>query len=326
MKYLEDKREKKLRRKNNLLKNFFLALILGLWFIGLFYYIKTSTYLEIPIEENKIIPYFEETGADLKYLYCSLLKRAKKSIFISTFGLSDPDILAILKTKKAEGVKITHHNSPAQKKLRKKISGLYHKKILIIDDKELYIGSANCSKPSLTFFGNQIFGFCDADLIQSVLNNSSFQTEDLSFFLLPKDKKEALSKLLNTLKEAKNHIYITMYALTHKEIIAEIISAYKRGVKIAIFLDKKMSEGTCKKYTTNLQKEGIPIYIRVKNGTLHHKSALIDDTYITGSANWSAAGFSKNEETLLFLNKSPPEVNNFIKSSFYFSTPTKGDH
>ncbi|MCH9617634.1 MAG: Cardiolipin synthase A [Chlamydiia bacterium] len=114
-----------------------------------------------------------------------------------------------------------------------------------------------------------------------------------------------------------------MYALTHKKIIAEIIAAHKRGVDTTLYLDKGMANGTCKKYIALLQKEGVPIFIREKGGLLHHKSALIDTTYIFGSANWSASGFQKNEETLLFI-KDPPEklllnMNTFLKNTKYYS-------
>lgn len=118
-----------------------------------------------------------------------------------------------------------------------------------------------------------------------------------------------------------------MYALTHKDIIAELIASHKKGVSISIFLDKGMVRGTCKKYISLLQREGVPLFVRAKGGLLHHKSALIDNTYIFGSANWSAAGFNKNEETLLFI-KAPPKkflqkIHAFIKNTKYYSIPLK---
>jgi phosphatidylserine/phosphatidylglycerophosphate/cardiolipin synthase-like enzyme len=116
-----------------------------------------------------------------------------------------------------------------------------------------------------------------------------------------------------------------MYALTHKEVITELIAAHKRGVDTSLFLDKGMASGTCKKYIALLQDGGVPIFTREKGGLLHHKSALIDSTYIFGSVNWSASGFQKNEETLLFI-KDPPEkllrnINTFLKNSQYYSKP-----
>ncbi len=267
--------------------------------------------------------YFEESGADLKYLYCSILKKAKKSIYLSSYGISDPDIKNILEKKRLEGVKVTDHNSLEERMNRKKISGLYHKKILIIDDEELYIGSANCTKASLSFHGNQIFGFYDKDLISSVLSNQSLKTDKIAFYSLPDQKTEAFTNLISHVAGAKTRIIISMYALTHTKIIDEMIKASQRGVHVEVFLDSAMIKGSCKKAMLRLKEANIALYTRAKGGLHHHKCALIDDTYILGSLNWSMAGFAKNEETLLILPNLSKDllfsIETFIKNTKYYS-------
>lgn len=114
-----------------------------------------------------------------------------------------------------------------------------------------------------------------------------------------------------------------MYALTHTKIIAALITAHQKGVNVAIFLDGKMASGTCSKYLTPLTAAGVPLYKRTKFGLMHHKSALIDNTYIFGSTNWSASGFNKNEETLIFLQnlskKDQCDILKFFKNILYYS-------
>ena len=114
-----------------------------------------------------------------------------------------------------------------------------------------------------------------------------------------------------------------MYALSHPEIIDEIIKARNRGVKVLVFLDQGMTNGSCKKMITTLKSEGISIRTRLKSGLNHHKAALIDDTYIFGSVNWSKAGFTKNEETLIILHKLSPHLSRqifrFIFNLNYYS-------
>lgn len=185
------------------------------------------------------------------------------------------------------------------------------------------MGSANCTKASLSFHGNQIFGFCDKHLISAVLSNKSFDNENITFFLLPSEKKKAFERLCSHIEGAKDQVIISMYALTHSKIIDEIIKAYQRGVTVEVFLDKGMVKGSCKKGLLTLKKANIPLYMRAKGGLHHHKCALIDNTYIFGSLNWSSAGFTKNEETLLILSNLSKSVLNSIethlKNTKYYS-------
>ena len=239
--------------------------------------------------------------------------------------MSDPDLKKILSKKEAEGVAVIYHNRPDQKLLRTKVSGLYHKKILIIDRKEVYLGSANCTTPSLSFAGNQIIGFSDPQFIKAMINNNSYRSKNIECYLLPNKKKEALAALLKSIKEAKKRIVIAMYAFTHKSIIQELISASKRGVKVEIYLDEKMAKSTCKKFLTPLQTACIPLFRRTKHGLLHHKSALIDNLFISGSANWSSSGFGKNEETFLLVKNLTEKEQKIIARGYknikYFSHP-----
>lgn len=114
-----------------------------------------------------------------------------------------------------------------------------------------------------------------------------------------------------------------MFSLTHQKIIDEVINAHKRGVYVSIYLDKSMQNGRLKSKITKLIKAKVPIYIREKQGLLHHKSALVDNTFIFGSTNWSQAGFTKNEETLLILNNIDhtlkKSIQKFLKNTKYYS-------
>ncbi|MCH9620891.1 MAG: Cardiolipin synthase A [Chlamydiia bacterium] len=322
MKFLEDKKEK-LLKKLRLWQNKFFVLLVCIFAFGCGYYVYQSVHIEYPTKDRPIVSYFEESGHDLKYIYCSLLQKAQKSIFISSFGISDPDILRILKEKRLAGIKIINHNSRQQKSLRKKVHGLYHRKILIIDNEELYIGSANCSIPSLCFHGNQILGFYNQALIKAIKENKSHISDELFFYLLPGSSKQALSHLLSLLKNAQAKITLTMLTLTHPDIIDELINAHQRGVSVKIYLDHGSSKGSCKKYIQKLIQYNIPINTRQKYGLLHHKSAIIDDIYVFGSTNFSKNGFGRNEETLIVMPCIPSQLKKdlktFIKNTDYYS-------
>jgi phosphatidylserine/phosphatidylglycerophosphate/cardiolipin synthase-like enzyme len=114
-----------------------------------------------------------------------------------------------------------------------------------------------------------------------------------------------------------------MYALTHKILIDEIINAHKKAVAVKLYLDSQMVKGAMKNHIKILKDANIEIFLRAKGGLNHHKCALIDDTYIFGSANWSHSGFKKNEETLIFLNvtdkKVKSKIDYFFKNLHFYS-------
>jgi phosphatidylserine/phosphatidylglycerophosphate/cardiolipin synthase-like enzyme len=66
-------------------------------------------------------------------------------------------------------------------------------------------------------------------------------------------------------------------------------------------MDRGMSKGSSEKVTTALKSHNVFVRTHLGGGLLHHKCALIDNTFVFGSANWTKAAFSKNEEYLLFL-------------------------
>jgi len=160
-------------------------------------------------------------------------------------------------------------------------------------------------------------------LTQAVLNNESYEEEGFSYFVLPKDKQRALKRLLQEIQGAKKRITLMMYALSHPKIIEELLNAHNRGVHIELYLDRSMIHGSCKEMVHILKKGGIKIAYRIKPGLCHHKSALIDNTYIFGSVNWSKAGFTKNEETLIVISNLSDEllgqISRFISDLNYYS-------
>lgn len=295
------------------------------WVIFLIYYVYQSVHVRYPTKSEPIVSYYEESGHDLKYLYCAFLQSAQKSILISSYGLSDPDIKRILKEKQACGIEVTYYNSKNEKKHRQKVSGLYHRKILIIDDTYLFIGSANCTLPALCYQGNQIFGFNNKELIDCIKKNSSYISDNFFFYLLPGFAKPALSQLLGLIECAKDEIKLAMFSLTHPEIIDSLIAAHTRGVKISIYLDRARAYGLGRKYNQKLTDAGIKVSTRSIEGILHHKCAKIDDAYIFGSTNFSKAGFSKNEEILIIIPQTPPpltkQINHFFSSLHSYSLP-----
>jgi len=121
------------------------------------------------------------------------------------------------------------------------------------------------------------------------------------------------------LKNAKSSIYLVMYFVNFdpkskkspiNELVAELVNAHKRGVKVKVILDQNISftewesrGGKWEREAKNdplfvyLKKEGIEAYYDNLFVVTHSKSIVIDEeVVILGSANWTESALKRNWE------------------------------
>ena len=116
------------------------------------------------------------------------------------------------------------------------------------------------------------------------------------------------------MREAHKTIRLVMFTLTHNEITSALIAAHKRGVDVRVAVDYYTARGASKKTLEQLRQAQIPVYLSQGKELLHHKWALIDgDILIMGSANWTKAAFTKNQDFLLLLSSLRPDDQCFFK-------------
>ncbi|GAB4186641.1 MAG: hypothetical protein Tsb0015_04640 [Simkaniaceae bacterium] len=288
-----------------------------------FFIIQYSTTLPFPQEDNPIIFYSGQNRQDLKLLYCKALQQALSSIYISSFGLSDPQIFHWI-LRKAENlvpITIACHPKEIRKKKKKypenvefvpmKTSGISHEKILLIDDKYLFLGSANLTNTSLAVHDNLVIGLCSPKLAKQFKQrgpqtffHENLGDEHLSFYFLPEKNDQCLNALLQRINEAQEEIKIAMFTLTHPGILDALKQAKERKLHIEIIMDRYSAAGCCRKTLDFLQQNNISVRQSQLCKLMHHKWALIDNKYfITGSANWTRSAFSKNYDYIIIFNK-----------------------
>ncbi len=182
-----------------------------------------------------------------------------------------------------------------------------HEKIWIIDESQIFLGSANLTYSSLKMHDNYLLGFYSPEfskaLIDSRVSDRSFQVagQTIRYFSLP--NKGALDALIGVLEQAQERIVLALFTFTHPRIVEKLIELHERGVQVELTLDSYTARGSSKKAAEALSQAGL--HVRLSRGPqlFHHKWALIDDeTLILGSANWTRAAFTKNREFLLFLS------------------------
>ncbi len=305
----------------------FLYLFIPIAFVLL---IRHATVFPIPHEKNPVCFYSGQRRNDLKLTTLSALKKAKKSLVILTYELTDPAVIKTLNTKAAKGIKITlicdqKRGKPLKKKLHpsiilnlKKCKGLMHEKIILIDEELSLIGTANLTPSSLKMHHNFILGihnhtFAKLLLEEAPYSSCTIQGQTLELYRLPASGESALNRLTDLIHQAQKEIYISMFTFTHQIIAKALIEANKRGIKVTVALDNYTSRGASNKIYALLQKEGVSIKTNAGLELLHNKWALIDQNiFVLGSANWTKAAFAKNQDFLLIFSPLNSSQSTFI--------------
>src|SRR5262249_17225906 len=151
-------------------------------------------------------------------------------------------------------------------------SGLMHRKIAVIDQSLIFLGTANLTTQSLHFHDNLVVGISYAGLVPFFSNcSSAYQTFDQGeCWLLPDKDGKAANRLLDLIHSAKKTIHVAMFTLTHSQFIEALIAAKKRGVEVVCAIDFYTAQGASAKAITQLTQAGLKVYQSQGKQLLHH--------------------------------------------------------
>jgi phosphatidylserine/phosphatidylglycerophosphate/cardiolipin synthase-like enzyme len=305
---------------------FFLALLVS-GFVWLAFANKEE---ELPDAAHPLLFYSTHSRNDLLQLFASSIERAEKSLHVTMYALTDPYLLALLSKKNNEGIKTTIFYDPtATSPFPGKINdtahpvrlsnALMHRKILVEDEKRVFLGSANMTTTSLKMHANLVAGIFHPELARFIINKGEspfvFSLEQMKgeFWLLPSDA--GLERILALIQGAKKQILVAMFTLTHPELIEALISAHKRGVDVRVAVDHYTAEGASASALEKLRSQGVSLYLSKGLELFHHKWALIDKTtLILGSANWTKAAFTRNQDCFMILHSLPSKQRKQLKN------------
>lgn len=325
--------KKKKSKKKRSLEQSILALLLSL---ALSYFYWEGNVEEAPSAPptggNPATLYSNMTGDHLQKTFASAIQNAKKSVLLLIYSLNDPHILQALKQKSEEGVpvKVIYDASasvgvdrklgPSVNAIARSATGLMHQKILVLDEEEVWLGSANMTTDSLCEQGNLVAALkCDhlaknilqrangmsADATEKSITNHRFSIggQECELWFLP-DNKNAVAKIRSILQEAKKTIRIGMFTFSRYDFAKDLIDAKKRGVEVEIFMDHQSSKGANSQIAAMLKKSGIAIYTNPGQSLLHYKFLYVDgSTLVNGSANWTKAAFQQNDDFFMILHR-----------------------
>jgi phosphatidylserine/phosphatidylglycerophosphate/cardiolipin synthase-like enzyme len=297
---------------------------------------KTALDTRLPNEGNAPFIYSNQCRDDLRQTFCEAIAQAKQSIHLLIFSLTDSAVIHALRDAAQRGIEVHvvsdgMENKDLPKRLGTTIkhtkrfaSGLMHQKILVIDKHQLWIGSANMTSESLRMHGNLILAFDSPSLAKVITENMLDRRsrappapllqheyfiggQPLEFWQLPSDDG-ALNRLLSLIHNAQQTIKIAMFTWTHPQITNAVINAQRRGVQVEVVIDATSGRGASQHAFEKMRNEGLQVSLSLGPELLHHKFAWVDNTIlVNGSANWTRAAFTQNDDCFVILHQLTPD-------------------
>jgi phosphatidylserine/phosphatidylglycerophosphate/cardiolipin synthase-like enzyme len=143
------------------------------------------------------------------------------------------------------------------------------------------------------------YGVTGIETVQpSIALSSTFSGIQASF--CPSPACETIP--IEALKTTQSRLWIAMYSFTNENLANAAIEAKNRGVDVRVIVEKQQAGG---KYSQHdeLAAAGIPVRIDTNPNLMHHKFAVLDETYvITGSMNWTGNGVNENNENVMVID------------------------
>jgi cardiolipin synthase len=310
--------------------------------VACFYWLTFAfTNVPQPSETKPTEFYSTETKDNLRSTYIQAIKDAKSSIFLSIFSLTDMGIINALRLKSVEGINVTviydaNASEGVHRKLGGKVKafsrkgrGLMHQKILVIDDIKSWIGSANFTPSSLRSYGNLVTGFYSRELARTLREKAEAMIAEGKVVLFPRrdfqingqtlemwflpDNKDAISRIKQLIQSAQKTVKVGMFTWTRHDLANEIIKAKSRGINAEVVIDKNSGKGVSAVVVRLLSLNGILVRTNQGSALFHHKFMIIDDEILlNGSANWTKAAFTQNDDCFIILHHLTNEQQDYL--------------
>lgn len=265
---------------------------------------------------------------------------------------------AYLDELKAGGIAVLPFNTTQGKANRFQINFRNHRKIVIVDGSEAWVGGLNIGdeykglNPEIGFWRDTHLRLA-GPVVQCVqvafvedwhwasgdsLSGLNWDPEPApsgaarSILCLPSGPADALETctlfFLNAVNQAKQRLWIASpYFVPDEQFISALQLAGLRGVDVRLLIPDKSDEALVQlaawSYLHDLDKAGIKVS-RYTNGFMHHKVMLIDDTYCTiGTANFDNRSFRLNFEITMALADSnfAGQVADMLEQDFVQARP-----
>lgn len=313
------------------MKKFFRIAALFAFVISVYSGMQWIDSVSLPSQNDPILFYSPQFRQDVRKTFLEAIRQADHSIRLIIFSMRDPAVISALNQKANEGKEVAvvydskaaanldKQLSPKIRKVKRNPKGIVHQKILVVDKKIVFAGSANMTTPSLRYYGNLVVGLWDHRLSEWIADHidqmQSFNQvsndhklfeigrQNLNFWFLP-HQSEASEQIKRLIRSAKEKIRIAQFMWTREDFAGELIDAYHRGVDVEVIIDRQSGLGAGRNVAQMLSGAGVSLYFNRGDDLLHFKMMIIDDEIlVNGSANWTKAAFLRNDDCFFVLSR-----------------------
>jgi phosphatidylserine/phosphatidylglycerophosphate/cardiolipin synthase-like enzyme len=199
-------------------------------------------------------------------------------------------------------------------------NGLMHDKIILIDDKILFMGSWNMSYNDTFRNNNNLLEITDPTLVanyQAKFNelfvNKQFgthatvgaQTPQMTIegdqvlnYFSPVD--DVMNKLVGLVNNAQSSIRFMAFTYTDKDLSSAMISRFQNGVDVEGVIENR---GASQGALVPLACAKVPVKVDGNKYTMHHKVIIIDNSIvITGSFNFTKTADTANDDNVIVFH------------------------
>jgi len=114
---------------------------------------------------------------------------------------------------------------------------------------------------------------------------------------------DCLAAIQRQLRSARRRIDLCVFTISDDRITQDILDAHRCGVALRLITDNE-KESDAGSDIARLRSAGIPTVVDRSSAHMHHKFAVIDETWlINGSYNWTRSACEFNEENLVVSNE-----------------------
>lgn len=314
--------------------------VLFLWFLVLIglgtLFVLEHKEARLPQTDQVPLLYGNQVQNDLGKSLVASIDQAKQSVLLLVYTLTDRRIIAALNRKAEQNIpvevivdgkassQVEGRLNPKIKLLKRFGDGLMHLKILVIDQRQVWLGSANMTSDSLHMHGNLMTAVDSPPLAEAITAHAQLLKPDgitkpngpyafllggqkMEIWFLP-DYGRAVSYIKQLIHGAKKTIRVAMFTWTRHDFAHALVDAKLQGVDVQVALDQYAANGAGATAVQILQRGGIPVRVSVGAPLLHYKWMEIDgEILVSGSANWTRSAFTQNDDCFIVLHSLTPE-------------------
>lgn len=295
---------------------------IGIISLGLIYAFlqRPLIWIDLPDPGEPVAFYSNQKGDDLDRVLRSAIEKAKSHIYLEIFNLSEPSVIKLLNQKAQEGLSVKVIVEPKTYESLRRVfqkniilekghsRGLMHRKILVIDQHQCWMGSANFTWESLKSDANLLAGVSNRELAKLLIDpnypsHGSVRNlgQLIELWNIPEARASAQT-LVEAIQSARKSVQVAMFTWTRMDLAQAVAGAHKRGVKVQVILDRKTVDGASEKVFRYLKENKVPVKVHTGPQRLHHKFMVIDESRLFfGSINWTEQGFTKNRDVLVYI-------------------------